>query len=80
MSESLGTPACGPGDSRRAQTETIRPPADQTNAAKRDHTAVALSLILPAYNESRRLPPYLETIRHYLDAQCTNSLRSHCRR
>ncbi len=29
-------------------------------------TTVALSLIIPAYNESRRLPPYLESIRAYI--------------
>lgn len=28
---------------------------------------VAFSLIIPAYNESQRLPPYLEQARHYLD-------------
>ncbi len=27
---------------------------------------LALSLIIPAYNESQRLPPYLETIRNYI--------------
>jgi dolichyl-phosphate beta-glucosyltransferase len=72
MSESLGSPACGPGDSPRARTETNRPPDDHTNTAEHVDTAVALSLILPAYNESRRIPPYLETIRHYLDARYRN--------
>jgi len=28
---------------------------------------IALSVILPAYNESRRLPPYLASVRRYLD-------------
>jgi len=30
------------------------------------HTTLAFSLIIPAYNESQRLPPYLETIRRHL--------------
>ncbi len=29
----------------------------------------ALSLVIPAYNERRRLPPYLEQVRPYLDGQ-----------
>ena len=29
--------------------------------------SIALSVILPAYNESRRLPPYLASVRGYLD-------------
>ncbi|MHC4179515.1 MAG: dolichyl-phosphate beta-glucosyltransferase [Planctomycetota bacterium] len=28
---------------------------------------ITLSVIIPAYNESRRLPPYLESVRQYLD-------------
>ncbi len=32
-------------------------------------TTLALSLIVPAYNESLRLPPYLESIREYLGKQ-----------
>ena len=55
---------------RRRQAH--RPADDHTSAAEHVDTAIALSLILPAYNESRRLPPYLETIRHYLDAQYRN--------
>jgi dolichyl-phosphate beta-glucosyltransferase len=31
-------------------------------------TALALSLIVPAYNEARRLPPTLERLRDYLDS------------
>jgi dolichyl-phosphate beta-glucosyltransferase len=31
--------------------------------------AIQLSLVLPAYNEALRLPPYLEKVRAYLDAQ-----------
>ena len=34
--------------------------------------AIALSVVLPAYNESGRLPRYLETIRHYLGAPGRN--------
>jgi dolichyl-phosphate beta-glucosyltransferase len=30
---------------------------------------IALSLILPAFNEAQRLPPYLEAVRCYLDQQ-----------
>ncbi|MHB8971849.1 MAG: dolichyl-phosphate beta-glucosyltransferase [Pirellulaceae bacterium] len=38
------------------------------NSLPDDHlqSAIALSVVLPAYNESGRLPRYLETIRHYL--------------
>lgn len=32
-------------------------------------TSVTISLIVPAYNEARRLPPYLETIHPYLSEQ-----------
>jgi dolichyl-phosphate beta-glucosyltransferase len=32
---------------------------------------LAFSLVLPAYNESRRLPPYLVAIRDYLDQRYT---------
>ena len=32
-------------------------------------TGLALSLIIPAYNESQRLPPYLESIREYIHRQ-----------
>jgi dolichyl-phosphate beta-glucosyltransferase len=31
---------------------------------------VVLSLVLPAYNEAARLPPYLATIRPYLQGRC----------
>ncbi len=31
--------------------------------------AIALSVILPAYNESKRLPPYLAAVREYLDGR-----------
>jgi dolichyl-phosphate beta-glucosyltransferase len=55
MFESLGRPASGPGD-----------PAPPVGHAA---SALTLSLVLPAYNESLRLPPYLATIRPYLDAQ-----------
>jgi dolichyl-phosphate beta-glucosyltransferase len=30
----------------------------------------SLSVIIPAYNEARRLPPYLASVREYLDARC----------
>ncbi len=33
------------------------------------HDRIALSLILPAYNEAARLPPYLASARQYLDRQ-----------
>ncbi len=33
----------------------------------------ALSVILPAYNESRRLPPYLASVRQYLDERYPRS-------
>jgi len=29
---------------------------------------IALSAVIPAYNEAQRLPPYLESVRQYLDA------------
>jgi dolichyl-phosphate beta-glucosyltransferase len=32
-------------------------------------TGLALSLIIPAYNEAQRLPPYLEAIRKYIGQQ-----------
>lgn len=31
--------------------------------------SVTLSLVIPAYNEARRLPPYLASVRPYLDAR-----------
>ncbi len=31
--------------------------------------AVAMSVVIPAYNEAARLPPYLEAIRSHLDAE-----------
>ena len=30
---------------------------------------IELSLVIPAYNEAARLPPYLESVRRYLDGQ-----------
>ena len=39
---------------------TARPTQEAAN------TVLAFSLVIPAYNESQRLPPYLETIRSYL--------------
>jgi len=33
------------------------------------HPALAISLVLPAYNEAHRLPPYLATVRAYLDSR-----------
>jgi dolichyl-phosphate beta-glucosyltransferase len=73
MFESLGTPVGGPGDSLPARTPGPESAADRPGAGGHIGTAIALSLIVPAYNEARRLPPYLEAIRHYLDAQYTNS-------
>jgi len=73
MFESLGTPVGGPGDSQHAQTHGSGPADDHTTTAQHVDTAIALSIVLPAYNEARRLPPYLETIRHYLDAQYRNA-------
>lgn len=35
--------------------------------------SLELSLIIPAYNESQRLPPYLETVRRYMDQMYENS-------
>lgn len=31
------------------------------------HMNITLSLVIPAYNEARRLPPYLESVRAHLD-------------
>ena len=34
---------------------------------------ITLSVIIPAYNEARRLPPYLESVRQYLDGHYAGS-------
>ena len=39
---------------------------------------VALSVILPALDESRRLPPYLQAVRNYFDGDlCAESARTY---
>ena len=70
MSESPGTPACPPDDSHgshvRAGVPTSISSDDPYVTADQVSSAIALSIVLPAYNEAGRLPRYLESIRNYL--------------
>ena len=45
-------------------------PSSDSNAA----AYLSLTVVIPAYNESQRLPPYLEAMRRYTDLHYANEL------
>jgi dolichyl-phosphate beta-glucosyltransferase len=46
-----------------------QPGCEQNTSATPLENELELSVVLPAYNESKRLPPYLDEIRRYMDEQ-----------
>lgn len=67
MCESGGTPADEPGDSQHVRAPRCEPVADHGGTSPSDAASLTVSLVIPAYNEALRLPPYLASIRHYFD-------------
>jgi len=76
MSESPGTSRVGPAGLHGA---TVPPPAASlplvavTADPSRDSTALILSVVVPAFNESGRLPPYLQSMQDYFGAWATTT-------
>lgn len=68
MSESPGTSRIGPTDVPGASAPpsvSSQPLAAATADRSRESTALILSVVVPAFNESGRLPPYLQSMRTY---------------
>ena len=73
LPESPGTSPHVSREPRAKQLDNAAEPhrcREEQPAASADHcTAIALSLVIPAYNEAVRLPPYLDTIHGHFTEQ-----------
>ena len=56
-------------DTRAGAAGTPLEPRSSAHADRKQAPSLALSLVIPAYNERERLPPYLARVRSYLSQQ-----------
>jgi len=61
-----------PQHKRERPVEEISPGGSRATGAEAA-TSVAVSVVIPAYNEALRLPPYLESIREHFDHELAGS-------